>query len=447
MTCRIFESARLHGSVRVPPAKDEMFRALLLAALGRGHCRVHGLPPALWGQNMEDSLAALGARASWEGDILRVEPGPQGPGEGPLGPFGPGFPWPLLAPALWVRGRQAALMLEREPEGPLLTALEGLRGPEDSGITLNRDSQGAALRLEISGKLHAGDYQVEGAVAGPLVPGLLTALSHATDRQGQAAPSRLTVTGPMAHRSRVDRTLEWMGRFGRPYEEKEPGVFILSPSQAAVPEDLELSGDWAQGAALLCANALGSGVRVENLRGSAQGPGGDARILALLGEMGLSVFGTREEWYLTSPSRAPLLPLKAHCGDVADLSPLLALLCTQAWGESVLSGIGGSGAKGLAEATVALLTQMGARAALCPQGDALVIRGPSRLQGGFQVDAAGDTRLVLLAALAALVAEGPLAVSGAEVLDQSWPGFLALYQALGGKASCDIPAFLDGGKA
>ena len=186
-----------------------------------------------------------------------------------------------------------------------------------------------------------------------------------------------------------------------------------------MPEDLELSGDWAQGAALLCANALGSGVRVENLRGSAQGPGGDARILALLGEMGLSVFGTREEWYLTSPSRAPLLPLKAHCGDVADLSPLLALLCTQAWGESVLSGIGGSGAKGLAEATVALLTQMGARAALSP-GDALVIRGPSRLQGGFQVDAAGIPGWCCWRPCALVKGPGGFRGGG---FDQSWPGF------------------------
>ncbi|MEA5016245.1 MAG: hypothetical protein VB099_16960 [Candidatus Limiplasma sp.] len=442
MTCQIFESARLHGSVQVPPAKEEVLRALLLSALGQGSCRIHGLASPLCKEagNMAQGIAAVGAKASWEGDVLRVEPGPQGPGQGeePFRALALSPVWPLLLPALWVRGREAALTLEEEPEPPALLELENLSRQAGCGVTLGQDSE-PPLQIEVYGKLNAGEYQVDSSLGDPLLSGLLMALSHATDGEGKAAPSRLTVTGPMACRAQVDTALEWMRRFGRSYEEKEAGVFTLSPSQERGPEDVKLAGDWVQGAALLCANALGSGVRVENLRGGSRelGPQREARILDLLGQMGLSVFGNREEWYVTSPSRARLLPLRADCGDVLEVAPLLALLCTQACGESILSGIRGSreAEDTLPEATVELLTRMGARAGLSEEGDALVIHGPTRLRGGLEADAGGDARIVLLAAFAALVAQGPLAVSGAEVLDESWPGFLAAYQALGGNVS------------
>ena len=44
MSSITFSPARLSGSAAVPPAKSEAHRALLLAALGRGECRLNGFP-------------------------------------------------------------------------------------------------------------------------------------------------------------------------------------------------------------------------------------------------------------------------------------------------------------------------------------------------------------------------------------------------------------------
>lgn len=78
MNSVIFHPARLHGSAFAPPAKSEAHRALLLAALGRGECRLHGFATPLCDDTdaMIRGVTALGARVIAEGDVLRVIPAP-----------------------------------------------------------------------------------------------------------------------------------------------------------------------------------------------------------------------------------------------------------------------------------------------------------------------------------------------------------------------------------
>ena len=84
-------------------------------------------------------------------------------------------------------------------------------------------------------------------------------------------------------------------------------------------------------------------------------------------------------------------------------------------------------------ATVELLSALGAD--IHGEGDDLVVRGPAPLRGGVTLSARNDHRLVMLLALAATVAEGPVTVQGVEALNKSWPTFLTTYEALGGKVS------------
>ena len=69
-----------------------------------------------------------------------------------------------------------------------------------------------------------------------------------------------------------------------------------------------------------------------------------------------------------------------------------------------------------------------------PDGDTLTVYGPARLRGGFTADARGDHRMVMLLAAAALIADGPITVTGAECISKSWPGFVETYRQLGGIA-------------
>ena len=73
-----FSPARLAGRAQVPPAKSEVHRALLLAALGRGECRLNGFPPPLCDDNyaMINGITALGAKVRHEGSTLIITPAP-----------------------------------------------------------------------------------------------------------------------------------------------------------------------------------------------------------------------------------------------------------------------------------------------------------------------------------------------------------------------------------
>jgi 3-phosphoshikimate 1-carboxyvinyltransferase len=62
--------------------------------------------------------------------------------------------------------------------------------------------------------------------------------------------------------------------------------------------------------------------------------------------------------------------------------------------------------------------------------DGLVVRGGAELHGA-SVDSQGDHRIAMSAALLGLVAEGETVIEGAEAVDTSFPGFVALLRALG----------------
>jgi 3-phosphoshikimate 1-carboxyvinyltransferase len=62
--------------------------------------------------------------------------------------------------------------------------------------------------------------------------------------------------------------------------------------------------------------------------------------------------------------------------------------------------------------------------------DGLIIRGKARLAGGT-VDAQGDHRIVMLAAVASVVCDGPVTITGAEAIRKSYPTFWDDLRALG----------------
>ncbi len=442
MICRTFQPGRLHGTALVPPAKSEAHRALLLAALGQGPCLLHGFPPPLCEdvQAMMAGITALGAQVRQEGDVLRVDPAPAAAPGGPSVTFhvhACAAALRMLIPVFWVRGQAVRITMEAGLFARPLDALLPLAA--QAGVTLQATpgQKGQPACVELQGKMHAGAYQVDGSLSSQFASGLLIALAHATGEDGRRAPSALTVTPPLVSRPYLDMTLALMKRFGAPFQEGPEGIFVLPPAGRKNPGDVHISGDWSQGAVLFCANALGSGVVVQNLREDNTGEPtlqGDARVLSLLRQMGLSVFGDREEMYVACPSRAGLMPLVADCTDIPDLAPILALTCTQAHGQSRLSGVKRLQVKETdrLQATVELLAQMGVSAQVSQDQDVLTVQGPVPVRGGFTADARGDHRMVMLLAIAALIADGPITVHGVEALDKSWPGFLETYQALGG---------------
>jgi len=116
-----------------------------------------------------------------------------------------------------------------------------------------------------------------------------------------------------------------------------------------------------------------------------------------------------------------------------DELPLLALACSQAEGPSRIRDAQELKVK---ESNRILDTERQlARLGAVVQGteDGFAIDGGSRLHGAC-VDSCDDHRLAMLLAVAGLAARGETVVAGAQVTDDSFPGFAETLKTLGGAA-------------
>jgi 3-phosphoshikimate 1-carboxyvinyltransferase len=445
MATHTFHAARLAGVACVPPAKSEAHRALLLAALGRGPCRLTGFTFPLCDdtQAMVNGVTALGATVMQEENALLVTPAscvsaPAEPAECDVHACAAALR--MLIPAFLLFGRPVRFAMDTGLFNRPLDAFNPLMPRLGAKLTRTPAENGRRATVELSGAMSAGEYEIDGSLSSQFASGMLIALAHARGLDGAPAPATLLVKPPIVSRPYLDMTLAQMRRFGLAVEERGSGLFALSPAESAGPDTVAVAPDWSQAAVLLCVNAMGGGVILSGMRAPKDGDGtlqGDAKIVPLLQRMGLRIRGLRDGMMACCPSRAGLSPLRVDCDDIPDLAPILALTCTQAAGESVLSGVSRLRAKECDRlaATQELLTRLGANAEIAGDGDVLRVHGPARLTGGFTADARGDHRMVMLLAAAALLCGEPVTVQGVESVNKSWPGFLTTYRALGGQVT------------
>jgi len=445
MATSTFHPARLRGVASIPPAKSEAHRALLLAALGQGVCRLHGFPPPLCDdtQAMINGIIALGATVLQEEETLLVTPAPltsstAEPVECDVRACAAALR--MLIPAFLVRGRSVRFTMEDALFSRPLDAFEPLISMLDATLRRTPSTEGKRASVELHGTMMAGAYEIDGSLSSQFASGLLIALSHALDASGNPASSSLLVKPPIVSRPYLDMTLLQMERFGLSFEEHGGGLFQLDLVTSPNPSDVEIAPDWSQAAVLLCADAMGNGVILSKMHAPKADESllqGDSRIVSLLREMGLRIRNLKEGLLACCPSHAGLCPLVVDCSDIPDLAPILALTCTQARGVSTLKGVSRLRVKECdrLSTTQALLTRLGAHVEIGDDDDTLRVFGPVALKGGFTADAKGDHRMVMLLATAATLCDQPIAVTGVESINKSWPGFLSTYATLGGQTS------------
>ena len=116
---------------------------------------------------------------------------------------------------------------------------------------------------------------------------------------------------------------------------------------------------------------------------------------------------------------------------LVDELPLFALIAGLARGESVVRGAGELRVKETdrLEAVKDVLRPLGIRVETTEDG--LRVRGvPTRPRGGTTVDARGDHRIAMLAAIAGLVSREGVEIRGAESVAVSYPEFFGVLDAL-----------------
>lgn len=402
------------GAVRIPASKSQAHRMLLCAALSHTTCR---LPLRGLSDDIEATmrcLPALGAQVSETDGGLLVTPAAGSPREVCIDVGESGSTLRFLLPILGARGVTATIRMHgRLPERPL--------APFDAlltahGMTLVRSGD----TLRVSGALTPGDYALPGSVSSQFVSGLLFALPLL------AGASTLTVTDTLQSAQYVAMTEQAVRASGITFE-KEAQIWRIPGAQRyRAPAVLTVEGDWSNAAFFLCMGALSArGVTVMGLDpDSAQG---DRAILELLTRFGADVTVSQDG---VTVRRNQLRGITIDAGPIPDLIPAAAVLAAFCSGETRITNAARLRLKesDRLKTTAALLTALGGHVEELPDG--LTVTGQPALAGGT-VDACGDHRIAMCAAVAACGCTVAVTVRGAECTAKSYPAFwddLALFR-------------------
>ncbi|MDR3206773.1 MAG: 3-phosphoshikimate 1-carboxyvinyltransferase [Oscillospiraceae bacterium] len=386
--------------VRVPSSKSLGHRAVICGALAGGQSVIRGL---ILSEDIEATLhgvTALGARWRPEGEALYIAGG-AGPRGEVIDCGESGSTLRFLIPLAMLGGGETRFVGRGRLMARPLAAYEALFGDR-----LARTADG----LRATGPLVGGVYALPGDVSSQFVSGLLLALPLCE------GDSEIRLTTPLESGPYVALTLQTMRRFGVEAERGGDRFFVRG-GQRYVPCDHALEADYSQAAFFLAAAALGRDIWLEGLDpDSAQG---DRAILDILRDMGAAIVW---ENGLVTARAERLRGVTVDVRDIPDLVPPVAALCCFCEGVSRIISAGRLRLKesDRLSALAAALGGLGANIAETPDG--LVIEGSPSLPGGT-ADARGDHRIAMAAAVAALGCGGPVALSGRDSVNKSYPLF------------------------
>jgi len=400
----------LEGSIKVPGDKSISHRALILGAIASGESTVQGLSTGADVRSTASCLQALGAEIE-EGKVhghgmrgLRAAARPLDCGNS-------GTTMRLLAGLLSAQDFESELIGDESlSKRPMDRVVKPLR-------EMGARAEWPPLRVGGEKQLHGIEYappvpsaQVKSAV---LLAGLYAAGTTAVVESVRTRDHTEVMLGAMGANVAVDgmRVAVESAERLQPLHLHVPGdisaaAFWMVAGGLVRGSDLRLLGVGVNPSRTAFADLLTSiGFRIDraNARFEAHEPVADLRIRP------------------TSEMRQ-LHVEHDQAAQMIDELPVLAVAATQASGTSVISGAAELRVK---ESDRLYAMEEGLRAMgadITASEDGWVINGPRYLEGA-RVNSAGDHRVAMALAVAAMIADGTTEIEGAECVDISYPDF------------------------
>ena len=383
---------KLNGTVNAIPSKSQAHRYLICAALADKPTKIY-CPQT--NQDIDATLACLvsmGAEINKTDDGYVVTPITKTPEKCEIDCGESGSTLRFLLPIIGALGIDATIRMHgRLPNRPLSPLWEEM---ERMGCNLLRLRDGS---IQCSGKLRAGKYQISGSVSSQFVSGLLFAMSV------MDGSSQLEITGKLESAPYVNMTVNALRDFGM----KIASFQVDGMHRLCSPGNVDIEGDWSNGAFFLAAAAIGNAVETNNLqKDSAQG---DRAVTVFLDQL------------------CDCATISAV--DTPDLIPILSVVAAAKMG-ATFTDIQRLRIK--ESDRVAAIEEM-----LCALGihttstESSLTIYPGSFTGGT-VDAHNDHRIAMSAAIAATMADGPVTILGAQCVNKSYPSFWEVYSSLGG---------------
>jgi 3-phosphoshikimate 1-carboxyvinyltransferase len=411
------DSSPQGGTVRAIASKSHAHRLLIAAALSSEPSRI------LCSESSEDidatagCLTALGASVVYKDHSFSVSPIERPVArECRLDCGASGSTLRFMLPVGCALGAAATYYMSGLlPSRPLSPLYEELIS---HGCALSAQGQNP---LHAGGQLKGGRFTVPGNISSQYISGLLLALPLLKE------DSIIKITGEAESKPYIDLTLSVLETFGVEALGGDGNYRLRGRQKYVSPGSLQVEGDWSGAAFWLCLGALSSeGFTVTNL--APDSLQGDKCLPEILRRFGARV---EQQDRAVTVKKDRLSGLSFDAGDTPDLVPALAAVAAVSEGRTVIRNAGRLRMKesDRLKTVSSVLTALGA--AVEETRDGLIIDGKERLAGGT-VDAAGDHRIAMMAAVAAAVCDGPVTITGAEAVNKSYPGFYKDYAALGG---------------
>lgn len=384
---------KLNGNIQAVASKSQAHRILICAAFSdRPTTVVCPVTNQDIGATV-DCLNAIGASIARTENGYYVSPVKVVPQSAVLDCNESGSTLRFLLPIVCALGIESTIhMSGRLPYRPLSPLWKEL---ERMGCTLRRPTTNT---IHVTGKLKCGNYHIAGNVSSQFISGLLFALSMLDGE------SFIDITGTLESKPYVEMTQHVLNLFS--VDASHFSIHGCTPFRS--PGMIIVEGDWSNAAFFLVANGLGSNVHISNLDSTS--PQGDRDVVSIL----------------TAGDDIPTI----SAADIPDLIPILSVYFAAKQG-AIFTDIARLRLKESDRvATVMnLLQNLGIK--VSADENTMWVNG-GRFKGGI-VDANGDHRIAMTAAIAATVADGSVTILGAECVAKSYPSFWDEFRRLGGQ--------------
>ena len=388
----VISPRKLSGSITVIPSKSQAHRLLICAAFSDKQTT---LICKATNQDIEATarcLCALGANIKRTSDGYIVKPVKQIPSTAILYCGESGSTLRFMLPIVGALGVDATFVLEgRLPQRPLSPLWEEM---ERMGCALSRPAKDT---IRCCGKLIGGNYVIDGSISSQYITGILFAMSL------MPGASNLTVTGKIESKPYIQMTQQALAHFGV----RSENYCIAADHRLSSPGTVTIEGDWSNGAFWLAANELGCNLEILGLKtDSTQGDRACAELLSRMNE-----------------------DIVIDATDIPDLVPILAIVAGTKKG-ATFENISRLRLKESDRvATVEnMLINLGASVDVSENS----MRVHPASYRSCTIDATGDHRIAMAAAIAATAADGPVTILGAQCVAKSYPIFWEEYKKLGG---------------
>ncbi len=388
----IINPSALKGSIRAIPSKSQAHRLLICAAFADKPTTIHCCGTNRDIEATVDCLNALGAKITFADDKYTVYPITDQPEHAVLNCCESGSTLRFMLPIVGAMGIHATFLmagrLPQRPMEPLISEMQRM------GCMITRPDYD---QICCTGKLRSGQYSIDGSISSQFITGLLFAITLIPGN------SSLQITGNIESKPYIKMTQDALLQFGI----NTDSLTVSGGTSLQSPGELTVEGDWSNAAFFLAARALGNELTVTGLlENSSQGDRAVQDYLLQLEQN--SIISSAD-----TPDLVPILAVVAGAKSGAKFTNIQRLRLKES--DRVAS-------------TASMLRALGAEVTVS-QDNFTVFPGEYH---GCTIDAMGDHRIAMSAAIAATVANGPITLLGAECVEKSYPEFWKEYRKAGG---------------